>query len=98
MLFLPGSLISSIFGMGFFSTSPATDEEESGAGAGARGIFAVSNKWWLYFAVAVPLTLIVMIVMIFYQRRQEDGSAKQSSKVSSLSDDSEAQLSEKKQT
>lgn len=41
MIFLPGSLISSIFGMGFFSTSSGTE--------GNGAVFTVSGKWWLYF-------------------------------------------------
>lgn len=87
MIFLPGSLISSIFGMGFFSTS--SDPEGRGA------VFAASSKWWLYFAVAIPLTLALMVVMMFYQRKHE-GLEAQPSKVSAS--DSEAQLSEKKQS
>ena len=87
MLFLPGSLISSIFGMGFFSTSSAT--------GGGGAVFTASNKWWIYLAIAVPLTIIVTAVMIYYQRTNE-GTAAQPSKVPIS--DSEAQLSDKKQS
>ncbi|KAI1851529.1 hypothetical protein JX265_012389 [Neoarthrinium moseri] len=61
MIFLPGSLVSSVFGMGFFSTSPADD--------GGEAVFAASSRWWLYFAVSVPLTAIVMAIMLYYQWR-----------------------------
>lgn len=87
MIFLPGSLISSIFGMGFFSTSLGTE--------GRGAVFTASNKWWLYFAVAVPLTVIVTAVMIYYQRIYDSAAAQQSKVPIS---DSEAQLSDKKQS
>jgi len=52
MFFLPASLVSSIFGMGFFST------ETTDTGA-VR--FNVSNRWWLYIAVSVPVTGVIML-------------------------------------
>ncbi|KAK9791968.1 hypothetical protein SCARD494_07375 [Seiridium cardinale] len=61
MIFLPGSLVSSVFGMGFFSTSPSDE--------GGEAVFAASSRWWLYFAVSVPLTIIVMVIMLYYQWR-----------------------------
>ena len=87
MVFLPGSLISSIFGMGFFSTSSGPE--------GRGAVFTASDKWWLYFAVAVPLTAAVMVVMIFYQKKNEVSAVKPSKVPLS---DSEAQLSDKKQS
>lgn len=57
MLFLPASLVSSIFGMGFFSTSQGTD---------GQAIFMISNKWWLYIAISIPLTLLSLMFMGFY--------------------------------
>lgn len=60
MLFLPASLVSSIFGMGFFSTS---------AGADGKSVFVVSGNWWLYIAVSVPLTSFVLLFMSGYRMR-----------------------------
>ena len=57
MLFLPASLVSSIFGMGFFSTSQGTD---------GQAIFMISNKWWLYIAISIPLTVLSLLFMGFY--------------------------------
>ena len=48
MLFLPASLVSSIFGMGFFSTSQGID---------GQATLLISKNWWLYVAISVPLTV-----------------------------------------
>ncbi|KAI0173505.1 hypothetical protein GGR52DRAFT_572012 [Hypoxylon sp. FL1284] len=88
MIFLPGSLVSSIFGMGFFSTSMTND------GSG-DAIFVASNHWWLYFAVSVPLTLIVMAVMLYYQRRDGNKAEEDWGRRESLVDP-EAQALEKR--
>lgn len=87
MLFLPGSLISSTFGMGFVSTAQGTE--------GREAVFTASNKWWIYLAIAVPLTVVVTAVMIYYQRTNENTPV-QSYKVP-ISDE-EAHLSDKKQS
>lgn len=57
MLFLPASLVSSIFGMGFFSTSQGTD---------GQATFMISHNWWLYVAISVPLTALCLIFMGSY--------------------------------
>lgn len=57
MLFLPASLVSSIFGMGFFSTSQGTD---------GQAIFTISRSWWLYLAISVPLTVLCLLFMGSY--------------------------------
>lgn len=57
MLFLPASLVSSIFGMGFFNTSQGTD---------GQAIFTISQNWWLYIAISVPLTVFCLMFMGCY--------------------------------
>ena len=57
MLFLPASLVSSIFGMGFFSTSQGSD---------GRAVLSVSSSWWWYIAICIPLTVLSMIFMGCY--------------------------------
>lgn len=54
MLFLPAALVSSIFGMGFFSTSQ---------GANGQAIFMISKSWWLYVTISIPLTILCLIFM-----------------------------------
>ena len=68
MLFLPASLVSSIFGMGFFNTSVEDD---------GRTTFTASNKWWLWLAVSVPVTCICFIAIAvgtFLAKRKEQKS------------------------
>jgi len=52
IIFLPASLVSSIFGMGFFSTSQGDD---------GQALFMISNSWWLYVAISVPLTVLCLV-------------------------------------
>ena len=65
MLFLPASLVSSIFGMGFFSTS---------AGDDGKSVFVVSGNWWMYIAVSVPLTLFILLFMSGHRMRLQKKS------------------------
>lgn len=53
-IFLPASLVSGIFGMGFFNTSP---------GLNGESVFTISNNWWLYIAVSIPLTIVIILFM-----------------------------------
>lgn len=57
IIFLPASLVASVFGMGFFSTSP---------GDSGGTIFAISENWWYYPAISVPLTVAIMLVVFGY--------------------------------
>ena len=54
MLFLPASLVRSIFGMDFLGTSQ---------GASGQAIFMISKIWWSYVAISIPLTLLCLIFM-----------------------------------
>lgn len=59
LVFLPGTLISSIFGMSFFDytpTSSSTVEHKQ-----------VSDKFWIYWAVTAPITVFVLIVWLIWQ-------------------------------
>jgi hypothetical protein len=58
MVFLPASLVSSIFGMGFFNTQPL----ENGSAQ-----FTVSGNWWWYIAISIPVTLALWLSMIGYK-------------------------------
>lgn len=45
--------------MGFFTT----DVRNSGIGE-VRAVFAVSNNWWWYPAVTLPLTMIIVLLIV----------------------------------
>ncbi|KAI9777056.1 MAG: hypothetical protein M1839_009107 [Geoglossum umbratile] len=85
MLFLPGTFVAvgqkalkvpylspltldktqGIFGMSFFSYTPASNGTTM-----TKESFSLSNKWWLYFAVTIPLTLAVFGVWDAWRRRR----------------------------
>ncbi|KAK8130708.1 hypothetical protein PG999_003088 [Apiospora kogelbergensis] len=79
-VFLPASFVSGIFGMGFFSTS------DDGA------VFVVNSRWWIYLAVAVPLTSVVLAVMVYYKWRDGNGAEQDWSRRISLGAASDADL------
>ena len=54
LFFLPLSLCTSVFGMGFFGTSPVGETNEA--------IFVVADAWWWFLALALPLTAIVLVL------------------------------------
>jgi hypothetical protein len=58
MIFLPASLISSIFGMGFFNTQPRED---------GTAQFTISGNWWWYIAISIPVTLALWLYMTGYR-------------------------------
>lgn len=51
MVFLPSTFVSTILGSNLFAL------EDNGAGEHS---FVVSDLWWIYLAIALPLTLITM--------------------------------------
>ena len=55
MIFLPASLVSSIFGMGFFNTQPREDGSAQ---------FTISGNWWWYVAISIPVTLALWLYMV----------------------------------
>ncbi|RPB11692.1 hypothetical protein P167DRAFT_213042 [Morchella conica CCBAS932] len=55
MIFLPASLFSGIFGMGFFNT----DTDDNG-----NIRFSVSSNWWWYPALTIPMTAATMLTVV----------------------------------
>jgi Mg2+ and Co2+ transporter CorA len=52
LVYLPGTFVSSLFGMNFFSF-----DEENG-----QQRWGISRNFWLYWAITVPLTLCTMVI------------------------------------
>src|ERR1700761_7306430 len=68
MVFLPATFVCSLFSMGFFDFG-ATDGE-----LGQHGL-RVAGQFWIYFAVTVPLTVVVLGVCaawLLWSGRQDD--------------------------
>ncbi|KAF2453804.1 hypothetical protein BDY21DRAFT_401325, partial [Lineolata rhizophorae] len=61
LIFLPASTIATMFGSQFFSLEVL----ESG-----KTRFIVSKYFWIFFAVALPVTLIVLLPWSYYYRKR----------------------------
>ncbi|KAI9795725.1 MAG: hypothetical protein M1835_005288 [Candelina submexicana] len=57
VVFLPGTYIATIFGMDFFDV-------------GASSV-ATKGSFWVYWAITVPLTLLVMLLWLLWLRRKQ---------------------------
>ncbi|KAK3722457.1 hypothetical protein LTR37_002449 [Vermiconidia calcicola] len=55
LVFLPLSLCTSVFGMGFFSTN--FDPRDP-----SKPLFSVADCWWWFLAFAVPFTIVVLVI------------------------------------
>ncbi|EXJ54148.1 hypothetical protein A1O7_09485 [Cladophialophora yegresii CBS 114405] len=74
MVFLPATFVCSLFSMGFFDFAGATDAGLEGT---HRRTMRVAGTFWIYFAVAVPLTILVLGICaawLQWSARQEDDS------------------------
>lgn len=60
LVFLPGTFISAVFSMSFFNFTPATVDQP--------GRWNVSEKFWLYWAVAIPVTALTVAVWWMWQK------------------------------
>lgn len=56
LTFLPATFISAIFSTSFFSF----DAEQ--------GVWAVSDKIWIYWVVSIPVTSITILLWFFWHR------------------------------
>lgn len=60
LAFLPATFISAIFSMSFFNFTPGQD--------GAPDKWSISEEFWLYWAVAVPLSAATVTLWLFWHR------------------------------
>ncbi|KAK5627816.1 hypothetical protein RRF57_003531 [Xylaria bambusicola] len=67
-IFLPGTLLSSIFSMTFFNFDVPENTE-------------VSQELWIYFAVTIPLTLAIVGMWWFLDRRREAIYAREDARI-----------------
>ncbi|KAF1936654.1 hypothetical protein EJ02DRAFT_387029 [Clathrospora elynae] len=61
MAFLPPTFLSAIFSMSFFNFTPGND--------GTKAAWSVSDKFWVYWVCAVPLTCLTMAIWYWRQNR-----------------------------
>lgn len=60
LVFLPGTFISAVFSMSFFNFTPGTGDQ--------NGSWNVSEKFWLYWVVAIPVTALTIAVWWTWQK------------------------------
>ncbi|KIW63289.1 hypothetical protein, variant [Phialophora macrospora] len=81
MVFLPATFVCSLFSTGFFDFTAAADEDGSNLGATHRTM-RIAGQFWIYFAVAVPLTILVLSICAAWlqwsARQEDDGGDKAS--------------------
>ncbi|KEF51584.1 uncharacterized protein A1O9_12501 [Exophiala aquamarina CBS 119918] len=66
MIFLPAIFVCSLFSMGFFNFQTSPSELK----------FQVASQFWIYFAVAIPLTVVVLGICAAWLRRSgRDGDS-----------------------
>lgn len=60
-IFLPGEFMSSLFGMGIFNwqSDDSTEDASDGTGGGSA---IVSYDFWVYWALTVPLTILILVL------------------------------------
>lgn len=61
LVFLPGTFISAIFSMSFFNYTQATPSTPAS--------WAVSPQFWIYWVVAIPVTLLTIATWWYWQQK-----------------------------
>jgi len=68
-IFLPGSFVAGVFSMSMFDWQySGNDSGSSGDSSGGGGDGVVSKRFWIYWVIAVPLTLITVLGWGFWWR------------------------------
>jgi hypothetical protein len=103
-IFLPATYLASIFGMTFFNfvpdggnepvTSPptTTNTNTPTAAVAAPPWNPVSPLLWIYFAITIPVTLVIVIVWRWWDRRREARYAAEDKDIEEGIDKMEAQI------
>jgi O-antigen/teichoic acid export membrane protein len=68
IVFLPGTFVATLFSIGMFTWGGAGGEQPSS--------LAASPSIWIYWAVAVPLTVITFLAWILWSKRENQKSNK----------------------
>jgi len=62
LAFLPATFVSTVFSMSFFSLS--VDDQTS------QKTWEVSDKFWIYWVITLPLTILTLVGWTYGQRRE----------------------------
>jgi hypothetical protein len=67
-LFLPGTYLASVFSMTFFNFQQGADP-------------SVSQNLWIYFAIAIPITAVIVGGWVYFDMRRKRNFRKEQEKV-----------------
>ncbi|KAI2472047.1 hypothetical protein F4781DRAFT_385108 [Annulohypoxylon bovei var. microspora] len=72
-VFLPGTFMASVFSMTFFDFNVGPSDDGSGGSSSDSSSdgATVSKKLWVYFAVTIPLTIIILLFWYYLDRKRE---------------------------
>lgn len=61
-VFLPGEFMSSLFGMGIFNWQGDDDGTDGSGGGGGDDAAVVGYDFWVYWAITIPVTIIILVL------------------------------------
>lgn len=65
--------VESVFGTSFFNYQPAN--------GGGEESFTMSNRFWVYWVLAAPLSIITLLIWVFWEERITKRHHKRSTSV-----------------
>lgn len=66
VFYLPGTFISGIFGSNFFNYNPS-----NGANTGSATDWKMSDKFWIYWAITIPVTMFTVLLWAMLDETME---------------------------
>ena len=80
-IFLPGTFVATVFSMPFFNgggsiSTPSNDSEGNTSDTGLS-----PGQFWIYWAVSLPLTFLILVICIVWAARQRVRHRKEIDKV-----------------
>ncbi|KAH6850236.1 hypothetical protein B0I37DRAFT_413649 [Chaetomium sp. MPI-CAGE-AT-0009] len=98
-IFLPATYLASIFGMTFFNFVPDGGNEPSPPTTGNTSAAEPPPPWnpvspllWIYFAITIPITLVIVIGWRWWDRRREQRYAEEDRDIEEGIEKMEAQI------
>jgi hypothetical protein len=77
-IFFPGAYLASVFSMTFFNFQ--------------NGDSSVSNHFWIYWAVTIPVTVIIVAIWYIWEKRRETKYDKEDTDLEKGSEDMEKNI------
>jgi hypothetical protein len=105
-IFLPATYLASIFGMTFFNfvpdggnDPPSSTSSTSTSGNSSESTTAATPPWnpvspllWIYFAITIPITLVIVITWRWWDKRRERKYAQEDADIEEGIEKMEAQI------